>query len=50
MDFTILGEIKEAEIFATGQGIRDLSRRRKTYGNGRWRKRLKYSIKKKEAK
>ena len=39
MDFTILGEIKEAETFATGQGIRDLSRLRKAYGNGRWRKR-----------
>jgi len=39
MDFTILGKIKETETFATGQGIRDLSRLRKTYGNGCWRKR-----------
>ena len=38
MDFTILGKIKDAETFATGKGIRDLSRLRKTYGNGRWRK------------
>lgn len=39
MDFIILGDISDPETFATGQGIRDLARLRKTYGNGRWRKR-----------
>jgi hypothetical protein len=37
--FEILGEIWEAETFATGASIRDLPRLRKFYGKGRWRKR-----------
>jgi len=39
MRFEIVGEIREAETIATGSGIREVSRLRRTYGPGRWRKR-----------
>jgi len=39
MKFEILGEIREIETFAISAGIRELSRLRKVYGKGRWRKR-----------
>jgi hypothetical protein len=39
MYFEILGEIRNVETFARGSGIRELSRLRKYYGRGRWRKR-----------
>ena len=39
MQFEILGDISEVETFATGSGIRELTRLRKIYGRGRWRKR-----------
>ena len=39
MHFRIIGEITDIETFATGRKIRELSRLRKFYGRGRWRKR-----------
>jgi hypothetical protein len=39
MDFEIIGEIAKPETFATGSSIREISRLRKRYGRGRWRKR-----------
>ena len=39
MTFTIVGEIDDIETFATGRGIRELSRLNRIYGRGRWRKR-----------
>jgi hypothetical protein len=39
MHFEIVGGIEEAETIARGAGIRELARLRKTYGDGRWRKR-----------
>jgi len=39
MDFVILGDITDIQTIATGSGIRELSRLRKRYGRGRWRKR-----------
>lgn len=39
MYFEILGEITHVETFATSSGIREISRLRKLYGKGRWRKR-----------
>jgi hypothetical protein len=39
MQFEILGEISQIETFAAGSGIRELSRLRRVYGRGRWRKR-----------
>jgi hypothetical protein len=39
MQFEILGEVSDVETFATGSGIRELNRLRKSYGRGRWRKR-----------
>ena len=39
MQFEILGEIAHAETFATGSAIRELTRLRKHYGRGNWRKR-----------
>ena len=39
MDFTIIGEITSTETFASGSGIREISRLRRVYGRGRWRKR-----------
>jgi len=38
MDFEILGELRDVVVIATGTGIRDRARLRKTYGRGRWRK------------
>jgi hypothetical protein len=38
MDFELLGELSDVEIIAAGRGIRDLSRLRRLYGQGRWRK------------
>ena len=39
MPFEIISEITDIEVIAKGRGIRDLSRLRKKYGPGRWRKR-----------
>jgi hypothetical protein len=39
MGFEILGVISEVETIASGSGIREVSRLRKLYGSGRWRKR-----------
>ena len=39
MRFEILGEIADIETFASGTGIREISRLRKFYGPGGWRKR-----------
>jgi hypothetical protein len=39
MHFEIIGQIDEEETIATGSAIRELSRLRKIYGPGRWRKR-----------
>ena len=39
MDFKIIGNIREAETFARGSGIRELPRLLKIYGIGNWRKR-----------
>ena len=39
MRFEILGEISKVETFAVGSGIREISRLRRSYGRGRWRKR-----------
>jgi hypothetical protein len=38
MDFEIIGKITHIETIATGRSIRDLTRLRKRYGEGRWRK------------
>lgn len=39
MDFEIISEIESQETFATGKGIRELSRLKRIYGKGKWRKR-----------
>ncbi len=39
MNFQIIGGIFEIETIATSSGIHELSRLRKRYGRGRWRKR-----------
>ena len=39
VNFHICGEIADVETIARGQGIRELSRLRRTYGRGNWRKR-----------
>ena len=38
MSFEIVSEISDIEIIAIGSRIRDVSRLRRTYGKGRWRK------------
>ncbi len=38
MLFEILGEIRDTQVIATGNSIRDLARLRRAYGQGRWRK------------
>jgi hypothetical protein len=37
MHFDILGTISQVETFATGSGIREITRLRRLYGRGRWR-------------
>lgn len=37
--FEVIGEIRDAETFAVGSSIRELTRLRRVYGQGRWRKR-----------
>ncbi|HEY6833786.1 MAG TPA: hypothetical protein VI251_14995 [Pseudolabrys sp.] len=39
MRFEILGPISDVETFATGSAIREMTRLRRVYGRGRWRKR-----------
>ena len=39
MYFEIVGDITHAETFAIGTSIREITRLRKRYGRGRWRKR-----------
>lgn len=39
MKFEIVGNIENQETFATGNAIREISRLRRVYGKGRWRKR-----------
>ena len=39
MDFEIIGKIRHLETFAQGSGIREMTRLRKFYGDGHWRKR-----------
>jgi hypothetical protein len=36
--FEVLGDVTDIETIAVGGSIRDLSRLRKRYGTGRWRK------------
>ena len=38
MDFEILEDIRDIETIAQGQGIYELSRLRRVYGPGNWRK------------
>ena len=38
MDFELLGDVKNIEPIAVGLGIRNLSRLKKQYGKGNWRK------------
>ena len=38
MNFDIIDEIKEVETIAQGSGIRDLTRLKKYYGLGNWKK------------
>ena len=38
MDFRIVGTVASIEVIATGKKIRELTRIRKAYGPGRWRK------------
>ena len=38
MHFEIIGEITHVETIAVGSRIREISRLRKRYGPGRWRK------------
>jgi hypothetical protein len=38
MDFEFVGDLTHIETIAKGRGIRELSRLRRLYGKGRWRK------------
>jgi len=38
VDFELVGELHDVETIAVGQSIRELSRLRRLYGRGRWRK------------
>ncbi len=38
MNFEIVSEISDIDTIAIGSRIRDVSRLRRTYGKGRWRK------------
>jgi hypothetical protein len=36
--FEIVSEIRHVEVIASGSGVRDLPRLRRSHGEGRWRK------------
>lgn len=38
MNFEIIGEITDVETIAVGSKIREVTRLRRVYGRGRWRK------------
>ena len=38
MELELVGDLADVETIATGSGIRELSRLRRVYGKGRWRK------------
>ena len=38
MNFEIIGPLRDVEVIAVGTRVRDLSRLRRIYGPGRWRK------------
>ena len=38
MPFELVGDITQVETIATGRRIRELTRLRRVYGRGRWRK------------
>jgi hypothetical protein len=38
MNFEIIGEITDVETIAVGSNIREVTRLRRVYGRGRWRK------------
>lgn len=38
MNFEIVGSVRDEETFASGSGIRELSRLQRIYGEGNWRK------------
>lgn len=38
MNFEIIGDIKDIEIIAIGNKIKEIARLKKFYGKGRWRK------------
>lgn len=38
MQFEIIGNVNDVETIASGNSIREISRLRKVYGSGRWRK------------
>jgi hypothetical protein len=38
-DFKVLTDVSNIETIAVGNGIREIKRLRRQYGNGRWRKR-----------
>ena len=38
MDFEVVGDLTHVETIAKGRRIRELSRLRRLYGSGRWRK------------
>lgn len=38
MYFDIIGEIEDVEVIAAGNSIKEISRLRKHYGKGHWRK------------
>jgi len=44
MDFEIIGKIDQPETFAQGSSIREITRLRKFYGDGRWRKRKGHAL------
>jgi hypothetical protein len=39
VEFSIIGEVSGEQTFASGSGIREIGRLRKSYGPRRWRKR-----------
>ncbi len=38
MSIEVIGEIKDVDVIAVGKSIREITRLKRTYGYGRWRK------------
>jgi hypothetical protein len=44
VSFTVIGKLESVETIAEGSGIREITRLRKVYGDGNWKKKKGFAI------